>query len=86
MGTTWAQPPPAAPPLIPNTGPREGSRRQRTGLASDVAQALPSAPTEVVVLPSPALVGVIPATQTSLPSGGGEPVDRASEIFALCRP
>jgi hypothetical protein len=43
--------------------------------------------TEVVVFPSPALVGVIPATQTSLASG--LPASRsiaASEIFALFRP
>ena len=32
IGTTWANPPPAAPPFIPNTGPTDGSRRQRTGL------------------------------------------------------
>ena len=32
IGTTWAKPPPAAPPFIPNTGPTEGSLRQSTGL------------------------------------------------------
>ena len=26
MGSTWEYPPPAAPPLMPNTGPKEGSR------------------------------------------------------------
>ena len=31
IGTTWAYPPPAAPPLIPNTGPSDASRRQSTG-------------------------------------------------------
>ena len=31
MGMTWAYPPPAAPPLMPNTGPRLGSRSATTG-------------------------------------------------------
>ena len=61
-------PPPAAPPLMPNTGPSDGSRRHSTGR-------LPIAPspwvsdTDVVVLPSPALVGVIADTQTTFASG-----------------
>ena len=61
-------PPPAAPPFIPNTGPRDGSRKHATGRLP----MLPSpwvSPTSVVVLPSPAFVGVMPATQISLPSG-----------------
>ena len=83
MGTTWASPPPAAPPLIPNTGPRDGSLRQRTGLLPMWPRPSVS-PTEVVVLPSPALVGVIPATQTSFASGLPERLSIASsEIFAL---
>ena len=43
--------------------------------------------TDVVVLPSPALVGVIAVTQTSLPSG--LPASRSSterSIFAFVRP
>jgi len=67
MGTTWAQPPPAAPPLTPNTGPREGSRRATTDFLPSFRR--PSAsPTEVVVLPSPAGVGVMAVTRISLPS------------------
>src|SRR3954449_7147181 len=31
IGTTCVMPPPAAPPLMPNTGPSDGSRRQGTG-------------------------------------------------------
>ena len=31
IGTTCVIPPPAAPPLIPNTGPSDGSRRHATG-------------------------------------------------------
>src|ERR687896_890536 len=86
IGTTWASPPPAAPPLMPNTGPSEGSRRQSSG-------SLPIAPrpwvsdTAVVVLPSPALVGVTPATQTILASGASaRRSSTSSDTFALCRP
>ena len=68
IGTTWVRPPPAAPPLMPKIGPSDGSRRHSTGR-------LPIAPrpcvseTDVVVLPSPALVGVIADTHTILASG-----------------
>ena len=40
IGTTWVMPPPAAPPLMPNTGPSEGSRRQSTGRWPMCAEAL----------------------------------------------
>jgi hypothetical protein len=83
MGTTWARPPPAAPPLMPKTGPSEGSRRHSSG-------SLPIAPrpcvsdTAVVVLPSPALVGVTPATHTMFASGASFIRSRtSSETFAL---
>src|ERR687895_1114909 len=86
IGTTWARPPPAAPPLMPNTGPRDGSRRHSSG-------SLPIAPrpwvsdTAVVVLPSPALVGVTPATQTILASGASASRSTtSSDTFALWRP
>ena len=86
IGTTWVMPPPAAPPLMPNTGPSDGSRRQSSG-------SLPIFPrpwvsdTAVVVLPSPALVGVTPATQTSLPSGASRRRSTTpSDTFALWRP
>src|SRR5438105_1670104 len=56
IGTTWVMPPPAAPPLIPNTGPTDASRRQATGFLPITPSPWVS-PTSVVVLPSPALVG-----------------------------
>ena len=67
IGTTWVRPPPAAPPLMPNTGPSDASRRQATGFLPITPSPWVS-PTSVVVLPSPALVGVMPVTQISLPS------------------
>ena len=83
IGTTCAWPAPAAPPLIPKTGPTEASRRHSTGL-------LPMKPspcvseTAVVVLPSPAFVGVIAVTLMSFASG--RPASRSStdrSTFAL---
>jgi hypothetical protein len=68
IGTTWVMPPPAAPPLTPNTGPSDGSRRHATGRLP-IAPSPCVRPTSVVVLPSPAFVGVIPVTHTTLPSG-----------------
>ena len=68
MGTTCAYPPPAAPPLTPNTGPSDGSRRATMDFLPIFLS--PSArPTDVVVLPSPAGVGVIAVTRISFPSG-----------------
>ena len=68
IGTTCAWPPPAAPPFMPNTGPMEGSRNAST--ARWPSRLMPSAmPTEVVVLPSPAGVGLVAVTRISLPSG-----------------
>ena len=76
IGTTCARPPPAPPPLIPNTGPSDGSRRQRIGLSPITAEALRERD-RVVVLPSPNCVGVIAVTETIRPSGSrGETVDR----------
>ncbi len=68
IGTTWAQPPPAAPPFMPNTGPIDGSRRQAIELRPSPANASAS-PTVVVVFPSPAGVGDIAVIKISLPSG-----------------
>ena len=83
MGTTCARPAPAAPPLIPNTGPSDASRRQSTGLRPIAPRPCVSE-TAVVVFPSPNFVGVIAVTQTSFPSG--RPASRSStesETFAL---
>ena len=86
MGTAWAYPPPAAPPLMPNTGPREGSRRAMTAFFPIRAIASPR-PMEVVVFPSPAGVGLMAVTRISLPSGRSRTEERnASEILALYFP
>ena len=68
---------------MPNTGPSEGSRRHSSG-------SLPIAPrpwvseTAVVVFPSPALVGVMPATHTILASGASlMRSTTSSDTFAL---
>jgi hypothetical protein len=63
IGTTCAYPPPAAPPLMPKTGPSDGSRRLSTG-RRPMRPSPWVRPTAVVVLPSPAGVGFTPATQT----------------------
>ncbi len=68
IGTTWAQPPPAAPPFIPKTGPMDGSRRQAIDRSPSPLRASVS-PTVVVVFPSPAGVGDIAVIRISLPSG-----------------
>ena len=53
---------------MPNTGPSEGSRRQIIAFLPMWLSASPR-PTVVVVLPSPAGVGLIAVTRISLPSG-----------------
>ncbi len=68
MGTTCAYPPPAAPPLMPNTGPRDGSLKARHTFLPSLD--MPSAsPIETVVFPSPPAVGFIAVTNTSLDFG-----------------
>ena len=67
MGSSCDRPPPAAPPFTPNTGPRLGSLS--AAAARFPMKLRPSAsPTLVVVLPSPAAVGVLAVTSTSFPS------------------
>ncbi len=67
IGTTWEYPPPAAPPLIPITGPKEGSLKAIIALCPILLIAWPI-PIVVVVFPSPAGVGFIAVTRISLPS------------------
>ena len=54
------------PPLTPKIGPIDGSRRHSITFLLSLPSPIVSA-TLVVVLPSPALVGVIAVTITSLP-------------------
>src|SRR6185295_3267523 len=83
IGSTIALPPPVPPPFTPNTGPIDGSRRQSITFLSMRPSPCVSA-TLVVVLPSPALVGVIAVTMTSLPSA--LPASRrSSDSFTLAR-
>ena len=86
IGTTWANPPPAAPPFIPNEGPKLGSLKQTIDFFPILFN--PSfKPTDVVVFPSPAGVGVIAVTKISFPSGLFFNVSRYSKlIFAICLP
>ncbi len=53
---------------MPNTGPSDGSRRQIIAFLPIRFSASPR-PTVVVVLPSPAGVGLIAVTRISLPLG-----------------
>ena len=65
MGITCAYPPPAAPPFIPKDGPRLGSRKHTIDFYPILFK--PSLkPTDVVVFPSPAGVGVIAVTKIKL--------------------
>ena len=82
MGMTWAYPPPAAPPLMPNTGPRDGSR-SATVTSLPIRRRPSARPIVVVVFPSPAGVGVMAVTRMSLPSGRLLSRRRERSIFAL---
>ena len=62
IGITWAYPPPAAPPLLPKTGPKLGSRSTKTAFLPILFSPSQS-PTETVVFPSPAGVGLIAVTK-----------------------
>jgi len=86
IGTTWAYPPPAAPPLIPKHGPKDGSLNAMTAFFPSFPNACPK-PTLVVVFPSPAGVGLIAVTSTSFPSGSSfNRSNNSSENFALYFP
>ena len=83
IGTTWEYPPPAAPPLTPKTGPKDGSRRAIIAFFPIFGIAWPR-PTVVVVFPSPAGVGLMAVTKMSFPSSFlARRFSRASESFAL---
>ena len=67
---------------MPNTGPKDGSLKATAALKPSFLS--PSAsPTDVVVLPSPAGVGLIAVTNTNLPSGSLFKASADKEIFAL---
>ena len=71
---------------MPKLGPRLGSRRQITALVPRWFSASPR-PTVVVVLPSPAGVGLMPVTSTKAPSGAVlQTVTKSRPIFALNLP
>ena len=86
IGMTCACPPPAAPPFMPKFGPSEASRMQTVARWPMRFSASPR-PTVVVVLPSPAGVGLIAVTRTSFPSGRcRRPSMKSREILALSWP
>jgi len=64
IGNTWLLPPPVAPPLMPKTGPNEGSLRATIDFLPILFSAIDRL-IDVVVLPSPAGVGVIAVTNTN---------------------
>jgi len=85
IGTTCEFPPPAAPPLMPKTGPNEGSRS--TTVVCFPILFIPSVnPIETVVFPSPAGVGVIAVTRISLFSLIFFSSIKSKGIFALYFP
>ena len=67
IGTTWAYPPPAAPPFIPKHGPRDGSLSAKTAFFPILPRPRAS-PMEAVVFPIPVLVAVMAVTRISLHS------------------
>ena len=77
IGTTCANPPPAAPPFTPNTGPRDGSLSAMQAFLPILFRASPK-PTVVVDFPSPAGVGLMAVTSISLPSF-------CPQVFSICR-
>ncbi len=61
IGSTWLQPPPAAPPLMPKTGPWLGCRMQVMTFLPMCLRPCES-PIVVTVFPSPSGVGVMAVT------------------------
>ena len=74
-------PPPVPPPFTPNTGPSEGSRSAATARRPRFRSPIASA-TDVVVLPSPAGVGLMAVTSTRRPRGWRRS-STSSGIFGL---
>ena len=86
IGSTCAYPPPAAPPFTPNTGPNDGSRVALIARCPSPCSACVS-PIVVVVLPSPAGVGVIAVTRIRSPSGPSFRASIAARVtLAFVRP
>ena len=67
IGPTAALPPPVAPPFMPKHGPIDGSLRFTTTFSPSIESASAS-PIDIVVFPSPDVVGVIEVTRISRPS------------------
>ena len=66
IGATCEYPPPVAPPLIPNTGPNDGSLNAAIAFFPILFN--PSTkPIETVVFPSPRGVGFIEVTKINFP-------------------
>ena len=65
---------------MPNTGPSDGSRSPSTGRLP-IAPSPSVSDTAVVVLPSPAFVGVIPATQIRCPSATAARTSSADSLI-----
>src|SRR2546426_5718842 len=82
IGTTWAYPPPQAPPFTPNTGPSDGSRMHSAAFFPSRLRAWVT-PTVTVDFPSPAGVGLIPVTSTSRPRGWRSE-EHTSELQSPC--
>ena len=76
-GSICERSPPVPPPLMPMTGPTDGSRKATVACAPRRRSAWVR-PIEVVVLPSPAVVGVIPVTSTRRPTGASRSRARAA--------
>ncbi|OLS21124.1 MAG: hypothetical protein HeimC3_37180 [Candidatus Heimdallarchaeota archaeon LC_3] len=68
IGNTWEYPAPAAPPLIPKTGPKEGCLNVTIDLYPNFDSPCVK-PIEVVVFPSPAGVGLVAVTSIYFPFG-----------------
>ena len=66
IGATCAYPPPVAPPLTPNTGPRDGSLNASTDFFP-IFDSPSASPIDIVVFPSPNGVGFTAVTSINFP-------------------